>query len=63
VRIHIRGVDNALTARTVKSAMEEELYAAAPDATSLVLQGLENFAAPDFVPLEKIGVLAAEKAG
>jgi hypothetical protein len=55
VRIRVRGVDNAFTARTVKSAIEEELYAAAPDAVSLVLLGLENFAAPDFVPLEKIG--------
>jgi hypothetical protein len=63
VRIRLRGVDNAFTARTVKSAMEEELYAAAPDAASLVLLGLENFAAPDFVPLEKVGVLAAGKAG
>jgi hypothetical protein len=63
VRIRLRGVDSAFTARTVKSAIEEELYAAAPDATSLVMQGLENFAAPDFVPLEKVGVLAAGKAG
>ncbi|HXB70217.1 MAG TPA: hypothetical protein VNY05_18335 [Candidatus Acidoferrales bacterium] len=62
VRIRLRGVDNAFTARTVKSAMEEELYAAAPDAASLVLLGLENFAPPDFVPLEKVGVMAA-KAG
>jgi hypothetical protein len=63
VRIRLRGVDNAFTARTVKSAMEEELYAAAPDATSLVIQGLEKFAAPDFVPLESVGMLAAGKAG
>jgi hypothetical protein len=63
VRIRLRGIDSAFTARTVKSAIEEELYAAAPDAASVVLQGLENFAAPDFVPLEKVGVLAAGKAG
>jgi len=63
VRIRLRGVDNAFTARTVKSAMEEELYAAAPDAASLVLLGLERFAPSDFVPLEKVGVLAAGKAG
>jgi len=63
VRLRLRGVDNAFTARTVKSAIEEELYAAAPDATSLVLEGLEKFATPDFVPLEKIGVLTAGKAG
>jgi hypothetical protein len=39
------------------------LYAAAPDATSLVVDGLEKFAPADFVPLEKIGVLTAGKAG
>jgi len=61
VRIRLRGVDSAFTARTVKAAVEDELYAAAPDATSLVLLGLENFAAPDFVPLEKIGMLATAK--
>ena len=32
VRIRVRGVDHAFTARTVKSAIEEEIYAAAPDA-------------------------------
>jgi Fe-S cluster biogenesis protein NfuA len=58
VRIRVRGVESAFTARTVKSAIEEGLYAAAPDAVSLVLLGLENFAAPDFVPLEKIGPVA-----
>jgi hypothetical protein len=55
VRIQFRGVDSAFTARTVKALLEEELYAAAPDAVSLVVLGLEKFAAPDFVPLEKVG--------
>ncbi len=63
IRLRVRRVDSSFTARTVKSALEEELYAAAPDATSLAIEGLEKFAAPDFVPLEKIGVLAAGKAG
>jgi hypothetical protein len=57
VRVRVRGVDHAFTARTVKSAIEEEIYAAAPDAVSLVLVGLENFAAADFVPLEKLTIL------
>jgi Fe-S cluster biogenesis protein NfuA len=61
VRIRLRGIDSVFTARTVKAAVEDELYAAAPDATSLVLLGLENFATPDFVPLEKIGMLATVK--
>src|ERR1017187_10514889 len=37
VRIRLHGVDSSFTARTVKSAVEDELYAAAPDAVSLVL--------------------------
>jgi hypothetical protein len=60
VRIRLRGVDSSFTARTVKSAVEEELYAAAPDAASVVLLGLEKFAAPDFVPVEMVGLAAAE---
>lgn len=60
VRIRFRGVDSAFTARTVRAAMEEELYAAAPDASAAVFLGLEKFAAPDFVPLEMVA--AAEKA-
>lgn len=62
VRIRLRGVDTASTARNVRSAVEEELYAAAPDAESVVLLGLEKFATPDFVPLEMVGMVAAEKA-
>jgi hypothetical protein len=63
VRIRIRGVNSALAARAVRSTLEEALYAGAPDATSVALAGLEEFASPDFVPLEKVGVLAAGKAG
>jgi hypothetical protein len=60
IRVRLRGVDGAATAASVKAAMEEELYAAAPDAVSLVLLGLEKFSAPDFVPLEM--VVSAEPA-
>jgi hypothetical protein len=63
IRILVRGVDHAFTARSVKSLIEEEIYAAAPDAASLVIDGLEKFAPADFVPLEKVGVLTAGKAG
>jgi hypothetical protein len=63
IRIRLRGVDDSFTARKVKSAIEEEIYAAAPDASSLDLLGMEEFAAPDFVPLEKVAQLAAGKAG
>ena len=37
VRIRVRGVHNVFTARTIKSAIEEELFAVVPDAASLVL--------------------------
>jgi hypothetical protein len=63
VRIRISGAADAFTARTVKSAIEEELYAVAPDAASVVLLGLEKFTAPDFVPLEKLGVMTTGSAG
>jgi len=58
VRIRVRGVNDAFTARTVRTAIESEIYALAPDAASLTLLGLEKFAAPDFVPLEKVGAPA-----
>ncbi|HTS31023.1 MAG TPA: hypothetical protein VMH81_34365 [Bryobacteraceae bacterium] len=63
VRIRVLRVDSAFTARAIKAAIEDELYALAPDAASLVIEGLEKYASPDFVPLEKLGVLAAGKAG
>ena len=62
IRIRMRGADNAFAARTVKSAVEDEIYAMAPDAASLTLIGLEKFSPPDFVPLEKVAVLAGGKA-
>ncbi len=60
IRVRFRGVDSAATARSVKASVEEELYAAAPDAESVVVLGLEKFAAPDFVPLEMVA--SAERA-
>jgi hypothetical protein len=63
VKIRIRGVNDAVTARAVKSLVEEELYAAAPDAVSLDFIGLERFSSPDFVPLEQVGMLTAGKTG
>jgi hypothetical protein len=63
IRIRLRGVTDAFTARAVRSAVEDEVYADAPDATTLTLAGLEKFAAPDFVPLENIAVLTNHKGG
>ncbi len=62
VRVRIRGVGDAATACAVRAILEDELYAAAPDASSVVLSGLEKFSSPDFVPLEQVGVLAAGRA-
>jgi hypothetical protein len=54
VRIRFRGVDNAFTARTVRSVIEDEISVAAPDAASVTMLGLEKFASPDFVPLDQL---------
>lgn len=51
VRIRVHGVDSEFAARTVRSTLEDELYAAAPDATALVLQGLERFPVAGLVSL------------
>lgn len=64
VRVRLHGVDSSFTARTVKAAIEDELYAAAPDAASVAVLGLEKFAAsPDFVPLEMVGIATATRSG
>jgi Fe-S cluster biogenesis protein NfuA len=61
VRIRMHGADSSFTARAVKAAVEEELYAAAPDAVSVVLIGLEKYSSGDFVPLEMVGTATAGK--
>jgi len=60
VRLEVRGVDAAHTAKAVRAVLEEEIYEAAPDAASVVILGLEHFETPGFVPLEQI--LAAPMA-
>jgi Fe-S cluster biogenesis protein NfuA len=48
------------TAATVRSAIEEAVYEAAPEVTSLVIEGLEGKAASGFVALDQLlGVSAA----
>jgi hypothetical protein len=42
------------TARSVRSVVEEAMYEAAPDLTSLVVEGLEEPSASGFVALEKL---------
>lgn len=42
------------TARTVRTTVEEEIYNAAPDLTSIVIEGLEEPTASGFVGIEKL---------
>jgi Fe-S cluster biogenesis protein NfuA len=63
VRVRLTGLSTSQAARAARSAIEEALYAAVPDAASLVLLGLEKFPSPDFVPLENVGILAGQSSG
>jgi Fe-S cluster biogenesis protein NfuA len=63
VRVRVSGVENAHAARAARSAVEADLYAAAPDAASLTILGLEKFTSPDFVPLEQLGAMTAGHTG
>jgi hypothetical protein len=64
VRVRLHGVDSSFTARAVRAAVEDELFAAAPDAASVVVLGLEKYAASqDFVPIEMVGLATAGRSG
>jgi Fe-S cluster biogenesis protein NfuA len=54
IRISLNGHTCGSTGRTVQAAVEEALYEAAPDLTSLTIEGLEQPAASGFVGLEKL---------
>jgi Fe-S cluster biogenesis protein NfuA len=57
VRLRLRAIGSGCGSgvATLKSAVEEAIYEAAPDLVRLVLEGLEeNSAASGFVPLEKL---------
>jgi hypothetical protein len=54
VRLEVRGVDAAHTAKAVRAVLEAEVYETAPDAASISILGLERFETPGFVPLEQI---------
>jgi hypothetical protein len=56
VRLHV-AIDRhscGSTARSIASVVEEAMYEAAPDLTSLVVEGLEEPSASGFVALEKL---------
>jgi Fe-S cluster biogenesis protein NfuA len=56
VRVRIRVDSHACgsTSRTVQAAVEEAMYEAAPDMTSLVVEGLEEPADSGFIALDKL---------
>ncbi len=62
VRLHLQvtGHHCASTGNTLKSLIENAVYEAAPDLTSLLIEGLEEPAGSSgFVPLGKLGGVAA----
>jgi len=54
VRVRVEGHGCGSTGRTAQAAVEESVYEAAPDLTSLVVEGLEDPAESGFVPVEKL---------
>lgn len=54
VRARIEGHACGSTSRTVQSIVEEAIYEAAPDLTSLVIEGLEEPADSGFIAVEKL---------
>ena len=54
VRVNIEGHACGSTTQNVKAAVEEAIYEAAPDLTSLVVEGLEEPAAAGFVTMDAL---------
>ncbi len=54
VRVSIEGHVCGSTTQNVKAAVEEAIYEAAPDLTSLVVEGLEEPAAAGFVTMDAL---------
>jgi len=54
VRIVMGGPTCGSTVKTIRSKVEEAIYEAAPDMTSLLIEGPETKAASGFVALEKL---------
>ena len=61
IRITIMGHTCGSTSRTVRATLEDALYEAAPDATSLVVEGLAELGSSGFIGIEKL--LASPAAG
>jgi Fe-S cluster biogenesis protein NfuA len=65
VRVHLRvtGHGCGSTGKTLKAMVEDALYEAAPDMSSLSVEGLEEQAGSSgFVPLGKLGGVVAAAA-
>ena len=54
VRVRVEGHGCGSTKQTVQTAVEESIYEAAPDLTSLKVEGLESLAESGFVAVEKL---------
>lgn len=54
VRVRVEGHGCGSTKQTVQTAVEEAIYEAAPDLTSLKVEGLESLAESGFVAVEKL---------
>jgi hypothetical protein len=54
LRVRVDGHACGSTSRTVQAAVEEAIYEAAPDLTSLVVEGLEEPADSGFIAVEKL---------
>jgi Fe-S cluster biogenesis protein NfuA len=54
VRVRLEGHSCGSTGRTVQTAVEEAMYEAAPDLTSLTIEGLEEPADSGFIAVEKL---------
>ena len=54
VRVHVGGHTCGSTTESVRTAIEDAIYEAAPDLTSLVIEGLDEPSASGFVALEAL---------
>jgi Fe-S cluster biogenesis protein NfuA len=63
LRLQVTGHGCSSTGKTLKTLVEDALYAAAPDMDRLLIEGLEEPGASGFVPLGKLGgVITAASA-
>ncbi len=54
IRVRVEGHGCGSTSRTVQATVEEAIYEAAPDLTSLVVEGLEEQSESGFIAIEKL---------